>query len=269
MTSPPPVPVHLVDQRSRKSVWALAAVLALCGHVALAAFAIKELREEPDDEELGAPGIVISVDLASPAAEPSEAPPGPESEASAATAPVVEQNTTEKDVDLPKEAPVETDDPDRLVTTDTSKLPDDEAPTIKNKAMKPTEQSVAQEATAPPVVETPPKAEKSTTPDQGTGQARQRTRVRWQKELVAHLDRYKRYPPDRRQMSAEALVTLTLDRAGRVLAATIAKSSGDAAFDRAAISMVERASPVPAPPPLIADEGLTFSLPVVFRKNRQ
>jgi TonB family protein len=64
-------------------------------------------------------------------------------------------------------------------------------------------------------------------------------------------------------------VTLTLDRTGRVLAATIAKSSGDAAFDRAAISMVERASPVPAPPPLIADEGLTFSLPVVFRKNGQ
>ena len=89
----------------------------------------------------------------------------------------------------------------------------------------------------------------------------------WQKELLAHLDKYKRYPSDRSQKSAEILITLSLDRTGHVLAANVARSSGDEAFDRAALAMVERASPVPPPPPLVADEGLDFSLPVIFRKS--
>ena len=34
----------------------------------------------------------------------------------------------------------------------------------------------------------------------------------------------------------------------------------------AALAMIERAGPIP-PPPLIAVEGLDFSLPVIFRKT--
>jgi len=45
----------------------------------------------------------------------------------------------------------------------------------------------------------------------------------------------------------------------------IEKSSGDVAFDEAALAMVRRSDPVPPPPPLIADEGLRFTLPVIFR----
>ncbi len=52
---------------------------------------------------------------------------------------------------------------------------------------------------------------------------------------------------------------------GRVVSASVIKSSGDESFDTAALAMVQRANPVPRPPPLVADEGLSFSLPVVFR----
>jgi protein TonB len=45
----------------------------------------------------------------------------------------------------------------------------------------------------------------------------------------------------------------------------IVKGSGDAAFDAAALDMLKRADPVPAPPPLVADEGLLFSQPIVFQ----
>jgi len=118
-----------------------------------------------------------------------------------------------------------------------------------------------------PTIENAQEAPKSTTRDQGMGESRHRVRVTWQKELLAHLNRYKRYPTDRSQKSAEILVTIDLDRTGKVLSANVAKSSGDEAFDSAAISMVQRANPVPAPPPLVADEGLSFSLPVIFRKH--
>jgi hypothetical protein len=40
---------------------------------------------------------------------------------------------------------------------------------------------------------------------------------------------------------------------------------GDAASDQAALAMVRRSDPLPQPPPLVADEGLNFTLPVIFR----
>jgi TonB family protein len=94
-------------------------------------------------------------------------------------------------------------------------------------------------------------------------------RVTWQKELIAHLDKHKRYPAERSQKSAEIVVSFELDRMGHVLSASIVKGSGDAAFDQAALAMVRRSDPVPQPPPLVADEGLNFTLPVIFRiKNK-
>ena len=90
-------------------------------------------------------------------------------------------------------------------------------------------------------------------------------RVTWQKELVAHLDRHKRYPAERSQKSAEIMVSFALDRLGHVLSASIVKGSGDPAFDQAALAMVRRSDPVPPPPPLVADEGLNFTLPVIFK----
>jgi TonB family protein len=222
---------------------------------------------EPEDDDLGAPGIEIAFELASTQTMPSELPPGPESEASAPSPPVVEQKATEKEVDLPKETPVESDNPDRLVTVEKTDKPGEKEPEPKTKTMKASEESAAQEATVAPSVQDVQETAKSTTPDQGTGQSRQRARVTWQKELLAHLDKFKRYPTERSQKSAEILIMMTLDRTGHVVSANISRGSGDDAFDHAALAMVERASPVPPPPPLIADEGLDFSLPVIFRKS--
>ena len=62
---------------------------------------------------------------------------------------------------------------------------------------------------------------------------------------------------------------MTLDRLGHVVSVAIEKGSGDPAFDEAAIGMVRRSDPVPTPPPVVADDGLTFVLPVIFRKNEK
>jgi TonB family protein len=90
----------------------------------------------------------------------------------------------------------------------------------------------------------------------------------WQRQLLIHLERHKRYPNSRAGKGAHVVVGFELDRRGRVSKATIVKGSGDAAFDQAALEMMKRADPVPAPPPLVADEGLTFNVPVAFRIRR-
>jgi periplasmic protein TonB len=78
-------------------------------------------------------------------------------------------------------------------------------------------------------------------------------------------NKFKRYPAERRTPRAEVLVSFALDRLGHVVAKRIVKGSGDAAFDAAALDMLQRSDPVPPPPPLVADDGLTFSLPVIFQ----
>jgi TonB family protein len=82
---------------------------------------------------------------------------------------------------------------------------------------------------------------------------------------MAHLDKYKRYPTDRATKGAEITISFLLDRRGHVLSASVVKGSGDSAFDEAALSMIRRSDPVPQPPPLVADEGLNFTLPVIFK----
>ncbi len=105
-------------------------------------------------------------------------------------------------------------------------------------------------------------------PVQGTGQSTQRVVSTWQKELVSFLNRHKRYPEGQAARNVEILVAFTIDRTGHVLSANIAKSSGDPSFDEAAVAMVRRSDPVPQPPALVADMGLSFTLPVIFREKK-
>lgn len=86
---------------------------------------------------------------------------------------------------------------------------------------------------------------------------------RWKSRVVAHLERRKRYPASARARGEEGtvLVAFRIDGGGRVLSASLARSSGHRALDEAALAMVERASPVPAPP---AGTGTTLTAPVRF-----
>ncbi len=253
---------------SRK-VWAFAALIALAMHAGLAGFILLDAQQEPDDSELGAPALAIGIDLASPRFPPTNLPPGPESEAAMASQPVAERRTAMVQPELPKETPVESENADRLVTlNEVAEQAEEAQEEVSVQEVSPSDASVAHEAMAPPSVETPIVAPQSVTVDRGTAASRQRARVTWQRELLAHLDRYKRYPGERLQRDAEIVVDLLLDRKGRVVSASVSRSSGFAAFDEAAVAMVQRASPLPAPPPLVADEGLSFQLPVTFRSGR-
>lgn len=250
-----------------RTVWTVSAFGAVAIHAACIALAFGAMR--PDNEQdLGAPAIEIGVELASPQLDPTDLPVGPDTDASAAAPEVIEQKTVVEKTDLPKAAPTETDDPDRVVSPDDTKPIKDVDPNKASVQAQPSQASAATEATATPTVPNALVSPRSVSPSQGTGESAERERVTWEKELAAHFNKYKRYPEDRGDQNAQVVVSFVLDRLGHVLSSRIVTGSGDAAFDTAALAMLQRANPVPPPPPLVADDGLTFSLPVIFHAKR-
>jgi periplasmic protein TonB len=253
------------EQKPSRRLWILAAVGAVVLHVGGGALAVVHLRSDDLDDSLGAPAIEIGLEMTSPRLEATDLPPGPDTDASVASPALAEQKAELKETELPKDVPTEAEEPDRVVTPNDSNKPKEEDTKIARVQTSASMESVAAEATATPSSESIPQGERSVAPAQGTGESARRMRATWQKELVAHLDKHKRYPAERSQKSAEIVVSFALDRLGHVLSASIVKGSGDAAFDEAALAMVRRSDPVPVPPPLVADEGLNFTLPVIFR----
>ncbi len=253
------------EPRSSRRLWVFAALGALTLHFGGAALAVAHLRDADLDEDLGAPAIEIGLEMTAPHLDPTDLPPGPDTDASVASPAIAEQKAELKDSDLPKDTPTETEDPDRVVTPNDAKKPIEDDTKIATVQTSASTESVAAEATATPTSENIPEGEHSVAPAQGTGESARRIRATWQKELIAHLDKHKRYPVERTLQSAEIVVSFVLDRVGHVLSTSIVKGSGDDVFDQAALAMVRKSDPVPAPPPAVADEGLNFTLPVIFR----
>lgn len=253
------------EPKPSRRLWILAAIGALVLHLGCGALAIAHLQESEAENELGANAIEVGIEFASLRREATDLPPGPDTDASVASPALADQKAELKETELPKDTPTETDDPDRVVAPNESNKPKEEDLKIAAVQTSASTESVAAEATAMPSSEAIPEGPRSVAPAIGTGETARRMRATWQKELVAHLDKHKRYPAERSQKSAEIVVSFALDRMGHVLSASIVKGSGDAAFDEAALAMVKRSDPVPQPPPLVADEGLNFTLPVIFR----
>jgi periplasmic protein TonB len=87
----------------------------------------------------------------------------------------------------------------------------------------------------------------------------------WRSALQAHLNRHKRPPAGAGRGVSE--VAVTIDRAGRVLAARLARSSGHATLDQEAVALAHRASPVPPPPPDVGKGGnVALVVPVRFNE---
>jgi protein TonB len=88
----------------------------------------------------------------------------------------------------------------------------------------------------------------------------------WQGQLLGRLQRFKRYPDHARFRREEGVTYLTfsMDRAGHVLAAAIARTSGSTALDSETLALVRRAEPLPAPPPEMPGDAITLTVPVRF-----
>ncbi len=253
--------------KSSRRLWSVAIAAALFLHITAFTAALLARSPELDDDATGAPAIEISLEPAAPPVmDAPDAPTGPLADEAAAAAPSVAASEA-KEINEPKIARTEADDAE-FARNEKPEKPVEDArahqatPVLSN-------ESIASEATAPPKSEVAREAPKPVAPAPGADAAARAVKITWQKALMAHLNRNKRYPAGASRRSVEVSIAFALDRLGHVVSSSVKRSSGDRAFDDAALEMMKRADPVPAPPPVMADEGLSFDVPVIFRADRR
>jgi len=259
----------LAEQKPSRRLWIFAALAALAIHIGGAALAIAHLRTDDSDEGLGASGIEIGLEMASPHIEESDLPPGPDTDASVASPALAEQKAVVKETDLPKDTPTETENPDRVVTENDSKKPKEEEPEKAAVQTSASTESVAAEATAQQSLDDAREDKKSTAVHEGIGKEARRLAAEWGRQLSAYFERHKRYPKVQTAKNAKVRVNFEIDRVGHVLSVAVVQSSGDPLFDEAAISMIRRSDPVPRPPPEQADLSLKYDLDVIFNERSE
>jgi len=84
--------------------------------------------------------------------------------------------------------------------------------------------------------------------------------------LQAWLEKHKEYPARARARRQQGTVLLyfEMSRDGKVSAASIREGSGHSALDKEAIALLERAAPLPPPPPDFGGERIKMVIPVQF-----
>jgi len=241
-------------------------------HVGGAAMALMHWQEDETSEDAAG---AIMVELApQPAATPIDSPDvahGPLMEEAAPT-PQASKRTTadvEKETPLVDPSPL-APEPEVVVPVRQpieDKKPDDlEAQEIVRQKQSPDQASAAPLTMAPPRVDVEA-APSSAAPAPATSASLARVQASWEKALINHLNRHKRYPDAARSRSAQGVVVVAfrLDRSGQLVASQITQSSGSAALDEEALAVLKRASPMPAPPEQIAGPMLDLGLPIQFR----
>lgn len=102
--------------------------------------------------------------------------------------------------------------------------------------------------------------------DAKTNDGGTKARSNYKGKVVAKLRRAKRYPKKARRgnLSGTARVSFTISQSGSVSGVRLARSSGHAILDTAALDMVRRASPMPKFPSDIKRSKMTLQVPVRF-----
>jgi protein TonB len=258
-----------LDRRPSWRLWLCAAMGALAIHIGCAALAIARMSSDDGDDFLGANARAVELELASPQAEVTDLPPGPDADATLASPALAEQKAEIKPTDLPKDMPTETDNPDRVVTQNETRKPTEDDPKIETVQTAASQESVAQEATAQQTLEGARVADTTTSPNIGIGKDKDQITANWGRKISAYFELHKRFPLVEKSKNAKVKVSLVLNRLGHIASVSVLESSGDALYDEAAISMIHRSDPVPRPPAQLTDDQFSFVLVVDFKNGNK
>jgi len=118
---------------------------------------------------------------------------------------------------------------------------------------------------APPVAEPAPPALHAPVAQNGVGEGQ----ASFESRVLAHINRFKQYPPAARKAHIEGVVMLhfVMDAGGHVTQADIQKSSGRPVLDNEALAMIQRAQPLPALPADFPTRTLNAVVSIEFSLN--
>lgn len=227
--------------------WSACFVLAIAFHAAGAAALFARWSE---DSNLVAGTPVIMVDLAPVAVSPNittDVTPGPlQQEAE----PEPEPEKPVEKVELPPDPQAEP-----VVAIPPPK------PIEKPKEKKP-KQKHASLASAPTRAEQ--QGDRPAAPIPGASSRNSDALPNWKTQLLAKLERSKRYPSEARGDQGTAQLAFSVDRQGGVHNARIARSSGSSALDHETLALVQRAQPLPPPPPEVPGSQIPIVVPIRY-----
>lgn len=259
---------YIEARRTRVIRWTSAAMLATALHVG-AAFALLQPREDDDQDVAGAIAIELAPLTAAPALTSADIAPGPLMQEEA---PAPETRKQVKETNAEETPQV---DPAPLAPEPEVRVPEpppnkkeksEEKPDAKSAAEQDSRQALAAPMTAaPPPSEAKP-SDAIAAPAPGLSAIAAKAEANWHKSLVAHINRYKRYPAEARAHKIEGVVSVefTLDRLGQIVSSRVAHSSGSPVLDEEAVTLLRRAAPLPTPPQAVPPEGIQLTLPVNF-----
>ena len=243
--------------------WGIAGAVVVGAHAALVAAA---MIFTPPDLPAGASSPPILIDFSPEAAAPeSEADlaPGPESaESQEASEPEAPQEVAEEPVMEVPPAPVPKPEvalPEKKEVVEKQEEPMPDPPPLPTKKPEKRQvQSVARPTSNPKLAK---RSRAVAAPNPGS--AASRTAIpQYRNILSAHLQRFKRPPAG--GGSGTAVVTFTVDRNGRVVSRSLARSSGSRNLDAEALAMIARAQPMPPFPAAITQTRLAFTQAIRF-----
>jgi protein TonB len=217
---------------------------------------------EPEPEPLPQPVVEVPLPAPLPLDElplalrtpevelPKPAPEKPKLEKKA------EEKPKEKPKDKPKEKPKDKpkDKPQQVAKKDEEKQ-------VQPDKTPPAPAQIASVAAAPVQP-----AQMAAAPSAADIARRQTAEANWQGMLLAHLEKFKRYPKSaqRRNQQGAPQLRVKMDRNGYVLSFSLERSSGHESLDDEVLALAERAAPLPALPPEMTQSTIEIVVPVNF-----
>lgn len=254
--------------------WGGSAVVIVVLHVAAALLATSWLKSQPE-QGVSLPAIMIDMSPVTSAPQPTldDVAPGPlMQEADASPPEAVKQQAVEETIapTPPQEAPEVVAPPEqKLEPTPAKPEPATIVPVEKPALEKPKvirrEAKKPSNATPAPRTSAPPRAEREAPMASAMSAGATASAIAsYNQRVRAHLMRFHQYPSAGGGQRGVARLSFTISRSGQVTSSRLGGSSGVAAFDAQAMSMLRQAAPFPPFPDEIRNGSMSFAIPVEF-----
>ncbi len=254
--------------------WSLSAAVIVMLHVAAALLAMNWQRSQPE-QGVSLPAIMIDMApvTSAPQSTQDDVAPGPVMQQADASPPEqVQQQVVEETIapTPPQDKPDVVAPPEqKLEPTPAKPQPAKIVPLEKPAPVKPKvvrrEAKKPSDATPAPRTSAAPRAEREAPMASAQSAGAVASAIAsYNQRIRAHLMRFHSYPAAGGGQRGVARLSFTVSRSGQVTSSRLGGSSGVAAFDAQATSMLRQASPFPPIPDEIKNGSMSFTIPVEF-----